>query len=396
MTPTKPEPLPALTSLRFFAALWVMLFHMSDTDSHVAQLSAAPALWNLVSVGYRGVNLFFILSGFILVYNYVDTDFSDKQSRRKFWIARFARIYPMYFFGVLLAVPYVLRDMLLGSTSPLLLGTSLICNLALLQSWIPPFALTWNGPGWSLSNEAWFYLIFPFLIPLLNPCSNRRFVGIILAATGYCLAAVGLAVVLDVPGFSGATELKPSDSNPLVNFFLFSPLRRVPEFVAGVALGFLYLRSPRLSPNAADGVTLVSGTCVLAVCCFGTEYLPFPLFHEGLLIPAWCGLIFGLAHSESRVAGLLSWQTLQVLGAASYAMYILHVRIIRYLRTASRGVGFELGDWSGEFIVMPLIVIVCSLFMWRYFEEPMRRIILQRSRPQQPVRSSLSLADKAR
>jgi peptidoglycan/LPS O-acetylase OafA/YrhL len=87
--------LNALTTLRFLAALHVVLFHMRVTGV----LPGGPWWYqNLASVGYIGVNLFFVLSGFILVYTYANTTVSP----RRFWQARFARIYPAYALSLLL------------------------------------------------------------------------------------------------------------------------------------------------------------------------------------------------------------------------------------------------------------------------------------------------------
>jgi peptidoglycan/LPS O-acetylase OafA/YrhL len=97
MTQRRPQ-LPALTSSRFFAALYVVLFHLQT-----CQLIAGPSWFRkFCSIGYTGVSFFFVLSGFILVYTYAGRD----QSAREFWRARFARVYPAYAFS-LLAIAFI-------------------------------------------------------------------------------------------------------------------------------------------------------------------------------------------------------------------------------------------------------------------------------------------------
>src|SRR6476620_6656817 len=91
--------LHAITSLRFLAALHVVLFHMRV----VGILSGGPWWYqNFASIGYIGVNFFFVLSGFILVYTYAGSSFSV----RRFWQARFARIYPAYVVSLIVAAPF--------------------------------------------------------------------------------------------------------------------------------------------------------------------------------------------------------------------------------------------------------------------------------------------------
>jgi len=125
--------LPSLTALRFFAAFWVFCFHsflwMGDR-SVVADLS---------SVGYAGVSVFFVLSGFILSYNYLGSDFTLKE----FWAARAARIAPVYWLTLLLAFPPLLRNLMIGRLSP---SVSVIAAPVFLQSWFPVPQI-WNTPG---------------------------------------------------------------------------------------------------------------------------------------------------------------------------------------------------------------------------------------------------------
>src|SRR3954470_9302060 len=94
-------PLRALTGIRFFAAFHVLLLHTT-----LRYLGHAP-IWvqNIVGSGYVGVSLFFILSGFILTYSYSPDGHADVTRKREFWAARFARIYPVYALGLLLAGP---------------------------------------------------------------------------------------------------------------------------------------------------------------------------------------------------------------------------------------------------------------------------------------------------
>src|SRR5215475_10169980 len=89
--------LPALTSLRFFAALHVVTFHL-----YTMHITAGPVWYQrLSSIGYVGVGLFFVLSGFILVYTYAGRSWTA----RSFWQARFARIYPAYLFSLSVTAP---------------------------------------------------------------------------------------------------------------------------------------------------------------------------------------------------------------------------------------------------------------------------------------------------
>ena len=156
--------LPALTSVRFLAAMHVAMFHMFSM--HL--LEGRGWYRSLASVGYVGVSLFFVLSGFILVYTYAGRE----MNARKFWRARFARVYPAYAVSLLLTAPmffYVCLVMKGGNIPFFAWFTQHVALCAalvplLLQSWVPNAALAWNTPAWSLSVEASFYAVFPLLL----------------------------------------------------------------------------------------------------------------------------------------------------------------------------------------------------------------------------------------
>lgn len=140
----------ALTSIRFFAAIFVL-------SSHLAFLENTNYSYLFVKDGFIGVTLFFILSGFVLSYSY-ENKFKQKQVKYKdFILYRIFRIYPIHVFTLFLALPMCLNLKGLVTFFP---------NLLLVQSFIPNslFYFSWNAPSWSISNEMFFYVLFPFLV----------------------------------------------------------------------------------------------------------------------------------------------------------------------------------------------------------------------------------------
>src|ERR1044071_2165280 len=95
--------LHSLTGLRFFLALWVVVFHQSSRLGPMP-----PALFGLLQTGYVAVGFFFVLSGFVLAYNYPLVAAWSKDELVRFGIARFARIYPTYFLGLVTIAPVIL------------------------------------------------------------------------------------------------------------------------------------------------------------------------------------------------------------------------------------------------------------------------------------------------
>ena len=320
--PHAPRPqLTALTTLRFVAALHVVLFHMWVTG----ELVTGPGLFrSFVSIGYIGVNFFFVLSGFILVYTYTKPSLDAP----RFWQARFARIYPAYAVSLLVSAPfffYAVRWLHLPFYlwSAQHLPVACIATLTLLQSWIPQGALTWNPVCWSLSVEAFFYLLFPLLLLWCR----RRATRALPVWIGAC-ALVSLSLSLLYIGLhpDGIDKVNSGETTLLwKNVLSFNPVVRLPEFLTGMLAGELFLRAQvsrtRALPLVLGGVLVI----VTLTALVGT--VPTPLISAGFLSPAFAAIIFGLALQPPWAAFLeLKW--LVLLGEASYSLYLLHSTVM--------------------------------------------------------------------
>lgn len=289
---------------------------------------------NFTSNGYIGVAFFFILSGFVLSITYADAGrpFIDIRS---FYTARFARIYPAYALALLLAAPFVDFH---GNEM------AAAANIVLLQSWYPwpGYPHFWNTPGWTLSVEAFFYLVFPFFIFFL---SKLRPSGLWLLGVGASCAIVGQM------SFNLETTVIPL------------PLLRLPEFVLGGAIGRLF------QLGALDSWTS-------DIALLGTG-----IFLGGILIstqdPAYLSLavvgmaaFIGLSATNNGVCrAVLSHRWLVLLGGASYSLYILQAPVRFIMDAALKGTPKLIA------IIYQPSLIVLSIIVFIGFEEPARRMI---------------------
>ena len=218
--------LHALTGLRFFAAFSVVIYHFT---APLVEGWPKPAV-NLAAGGCVAVSLFFLLSGFVLSYSYLGREGKLRGSRRSFWVARVARIYPAYLLGFLLAAPTnflwtVKVNAAKAAAVKLAVGGSLV--LAMLQAWTPWTAWYWNFPAWSISVEAFFYLSFPFL-----PGDYRA-----LPAPDVSTSCWPLTFSLSsLPHYSTSRSTfgPPDVGDHLQMAIEFNPLLRLPEFVMGM------------------------------------------------------------------------------------------------------------------------------------------------------------------
>jgi peptidoglycan/LPS O-acetylase OafA/YrhL len=296
--PVRRARLHGLTGLRFVAAAWVFAYHFL-----VLTVDGAP--WWLKRVqdaGHAAVSLFFVLSGFVLAYNYAAPLADGRVTRARFWWLRGARVWPLYALVTLAEVPLALR----AGLPPGRVAAATAGDLVGLQAWWPGITFVGNTPGWSVSVELFFYAAFPLLAPLV-----RRRPAITLAA------CFGLALAC------AATPALVAPQSDAAIFLKCGPLLRLPEFVLGVALGELFSRrAPRPSPALAAIAALVVIAIVLA-----TGGVPRYVVHA-LLLPGFALLIWAVA---AGAAGGLGGAALVLLGEASYGLYLLQIPLFQAL-----------------------------------------------------------------
>jgi peptidoglycan/LPS O-acetylase OafA/YrhL len=366
--------------MRFFLALWVVAYHqLPALDDPSGWPNLQHAIYSVLRTGYAAVGVFFILSGFVLAYNYDLTALRMERNLMRFAVARFSRIYPAYLFGLLLLIPFGAYQWMIGVPG---MGIgSLVLHLTLLQAWVAPVALTWNYPGWSLSDEAFFYAVLPFVGAWLwRLAKGRAAVRLVVAAL--ILWALSLLVPIyatmapilnfgDVP----ATEMELPPVGPIANFIRYTPLLRLPEFCLGVitAAAFYRLLSRRAGFwNRGTWLYLPAMVLTLAVLA-GADRIPYPLLHNGLLDPLYMIMLLGLALGGGWIARCLSTRPLVFLGNASYSMYILHVPIYTWLKLLYRREFRSDSSGTGFFVMYVILVVGLSSVFFHFLEEPLHQ-----------------------
>ena len=350
------QPIHALTGLRFVAAFMIVLTHFGTPPS-------PPFVHNVLAHGFVAVTLFFILSGFILTYSYLDREGNLNTSKRNFWVARFARIYPVYLLGFVIYAPLAWQEIAeiagKSASSPWIeTGVFAVAALTLLQSWSSLAVLVWNPPAWSLSAEAFFYLLFPFVAPAILRLSPR---GLVAAGLVFWIASL-------------AGPLAPVVSTHYDrNFFMFNPLLRLPEFLLGIVLGKFWMTRKRgdfdrYAPYVAIGSALV----LLVFLSLGARE---SVFLNGATAPPMMALIYSLACGRGLLARLLATKPMVLLGEASYSLYLLHwplwVAITYYL--VNHLERFQKGP--SHFVACVLPIIALSILAFKFIEHPANRFL---------------------
>jgi peptidoglycan/LPS O-acetylase OafA/YrhL len=308
--------LPALTGLRALLALGILFFHF--TPPHM------QLLYPVIDSAYVFVGFFFLLSGFVLAYNYADRP--TPLRKREFWRARFARVYPVYLLSLAISFTMLQAEWHVRSHHDFFAG--LVLTPLLMQGWSPQLATFWNTVAWTLSAEALLYATFPWLIRLPWPKSPARLITLLVAIWAIGLVPHSLYILLN-PDHLTAPANRYS-SGYWIRALKYTPTAYACTFLIGVALGKLQAGFTLTKRRR----TLVAAASLIALAAFyagAVSHAPFILMHGGLMMPLFAALMIGLS-GPNPIASVFSWPPLVLLGQASYCLFLLHFNFINMLR----------------------------------------------------------------
>ena len=382
--PARRGEIRALTGLRIVAALWVLAFHLQGGLSPF-QPYLQP-VWPLIRAGWLGVDLFFVLSGFVMTLTYLETMGPRVSPHRlaSFMWARLSRVWPLWALLTCLYAGWLAWSNYDAAADPQrarpVTILHLLDQLAMVQMWHREqlWGASFVTPGWSLSVEFFAYACFPVLVLVL--WRLRRLPASVLAA-GAVAAMLPMAYVAYRTG--------------MADWELSWLMRIGGAFVSG-ALVCLFVRKMERSfffARVAPFLAALSVVEILIVCWWaswrsggdGGD-------HYGVAAPAFPVLVAALALSKTGLAKFLSRETMVMGGKISFALYLVHTCVL------------EIGGWVAEHIpqlqpggplwaVMQPQLVLISLGLaylgWRFVEEPARKW-MRRVGPQDSKRGVVS------
>ena len=346
----KAASINALTGLRFFAAGMIVWLHLSFHPG--VDMAHFTAL---------GVSLFFVLSGFILAHNYRNMQPKDAGG---FLVARLSKIFPLHLFSLLLIIALL---PIFNHVDP----GRLFSNLFLLQAWIPEraWAYSYNAVSWTLSNELFFYLCFPFIYLYF-----AKRIGTVFSAWIVLFIITCVLIAWVLPALEKPLEWK--------YVLHFNPVIRLGEFLAGIITYekiYLRLRDKQLDWRLVSLLQLI----ILPAALVAVEYVHSlygvfrgtpvePLMHwlrlTGGIFPAVA--VIGILSIRGAVSDLFSMQPFVILGEISFATYMLHHIILRVFRDVGL---FEAPNHLFTIGLYLLVVYAASYFAWKFVEVPCQR-----------------------
>ena len=319
------KSIPILTPLRGIAALCVVFFH-ARLIIFPQWMTPLTEYTYFVENGYLWVDLFFILSGFVMMHVYKVTFAHGVISSnwKQFMWLRFSRIYPLFFTTLLVLVLWesfkssheigfyggALFDKWGMSGIPAFEGPfnrieTLLANLLMLQGLVVK-DLSWNISSWSLSVEWLSYMVFPFLVPLLSRKNISHFIPFIFV--------IGLLYINHSKGSLDVTG------------GLLAFIRAITSFTLGA-----WMHTVSLSTKQRRLLNNDFALCAIFAVCIGLLHIPKISYHNVIVVSSFAALVFISAQQSERntpIFKLLDNRLTRFLGDISYSLYLWHAVLL--------------------------------------------------------------------
>ncbi len=372
---TKKNHIKSLTGLRFFAALLVMLMHFSE------YMKFPDISLPIIKAGGIGVSFFFVLSGFLLYlrYGFIFENKINKQDIKNFYLARFFRIYPAYFLGLILITIIHFITFKHFKSNPSFENASLsgwIANFLALQTFSSNLFTQqfWNAPSWSVSTEFFFYISFPFFLFFFTRKVETRF-NIIIAILLFLTVWVILRLLVVFGSFAGWFDRNLwvdyiSDRNFFWRFW---------EFGIGVFSGKFFLTQKIQWTETKSGRNILLLSCILII--LSIAYMPWPadpmshLLMRVLRLAILNTLPFAIiitifCTGRNFLSSTMENKFVIYLGECSFAIYIYHWSFWTILESTQR-LGYSISN---------TMVLACmagttlfSMASYSFYENPLQK-----------------------
>ncbi|PAM94193.1 hypothetical protein B4N84_14060 [Flavobacterium sp. IR1] len=340
-----------LTFTRFIAAIIIVFFHYGK-DLFVFDNSYLRFFIEQADVC---VSYFFILSGFIMIVAYKG---KLEINALDFLRSRLARIYPVYFLTIILIF---IGLIFLNEFSIY----DLFLNVFMIQSWFPGKALTLNLPGWSISVEFFFYVLFPFLFNSIYRKINIKMVTIFIVLF-WILSQVVLHFMFSKTSVS-IFGLGNSD-------LLFFPLMHLNEFLLGNLAGIYFVKRFSDLKKNFDLEILV----ILLLIVFALIFSSDLIYHNGLLAVFFVPLIILLSANNGVLTTVFINKNCVFLGEISFGIYLLQQPVWVYLSDYRLNKYFHLDkieDYTLSFFIRLTVLLFIAAICYKFFELPIRNKI---------------------
>jgi peptidoglycan/LPS O-acetylase OafA/YrhL len=356
--------------LRGMAILLVFAAHYLGGAGHVHFRSAVRHVFAAVNIGWSGVDLFFVLSGFLIGGILLEAKTAPHYFRA-FYMRRVHRILPIYYSWILLYAVVVLVA-LAGGPNPFSASErelrQILPQFLFLQNFqlsLYPFQHAWFVVTWSLAVEEQFYLFAPLVVRFL---STRNLLLALLSAIAGAPLMRFLVFRYWSPNTLAASYLLPCRADALAFGVLLAVGWRSQTFRAFAARHRRVLQWMLF--------VLFAGLCCSLRWMVGqVTLLRATIGYSWLALLFSCLLLLALSQTDTWLAGIFRWKSLRWLGTISYCVYIIHLTILLLLQQLILHGAPEFSNLQGVAVtaLAAIVTLALAALSWRYFEKPLIR-----------------------
>jgi peptidoglycan/LPS O-acetylase OafA/YrhL len=348
---------PEIDGIRFLAITLVILFHThgyfarKSTIKFADDPSSYSWLNKFLENGDRGVELFFVLSGFILclpfAHQYINK--GKKISLKKYYLRRVTRLEPPYFIAM---TAIFLLQLAIHIKPFAVLCRHWLASLAYSHDLIYHQTPLLTVVAWSLEIEIQFYLLAPFLFRLLAlNVILRRFI---------LLAATVLLIFCQ--------SIYPP---PFLNIYGYAQY-----FFTGILLADLYVSDTASAIFRKNWILPLAAICLLLICYLPVKDLTLPtntLFFLKLALTLLIGIFYYMIFRNDTLRNIFSYKFIPVIGGMCYSIYLLHYTIISIVGSYALRIHFTnyyLPNLLTQIILLGIPVLALSSVFYFYIERP--------------------------
>jgi peptidoglycan/LPS O-acetylase OafA/YrhL len=354
----------SLTFFRFIAAFIVVIFHFGVGTWFTKTFG------RFVTAGPEMVSFFFVLSGFVMIISQINkVNFCTK----KYYYGRIARIFPVYLIGLLIILPFKYY------INPISHNTSLFLSVTFLQSWVSPYALSFNSPGWSVSVEMFFYATFPMILFLIKKIKPKPDNFILFSIFVWAFTQYILINLLNSKFYQGFL----TTSHDLIYYF---PLSHFCSFLIGISVAYFFINSnfQKSLSNVKASIFLNIVVLFLLYFCitkepFLKDYFKLNLpFGSSFYAPVFALVILVIAASKNIITKILSIKPFIFLGNISFSIYILHSPLHTFYKEFIMPYfkEYEFNKTQIFLFFILLLLISCTLIYY-IIEKPIQNFLMK-------------------
>lgn len=322
------------------------MFHV---DLRLSLVSFSKYISSIIAQGAIGVNVFFILSGFILFYNYYDKNINILE----FTLKRLAKIYPVYLAGFFLSMLVVW----IFNTEVKNYFEVMMMNLLLVQSYLPKFSMDWYGSSsWSISTEFFFYLCFPILLKFILKLTKKQALYVLaICFIGSCLP--GILFNLKVINFQLHYTFPPS---------------RVWEFIIGMLTAVLVIKHKLDINNLIIFLVILLST--LFFFTIGKDLEGY-VIQNIIIVPLMVTFLISTVTRKKHILSFLGNRFFEYLGKISYSFYIFQIPIMLALEE-----NLSLSPYRSQvtFCIIFVINLLGAILLYHLIESPFHQYLTKK------------------